>query len=81
MSPCAPQLRLLHPSGRLPIQPWPPALSASPGCADDGKLEQVVRDSARVATEQVKGLSTQVGVRAGGRAVFLGGVDKRCCED
>lgn len=35
--------------------------SALPACtAEDGKLEQVVRDTARVAAEQVKGLSTQV---------------------
>lgn len=28
---------------------------------EDGKLEAVVRDTARVASEQIKGLSTQVG--------------------
>jgi hypothetical protein len=37
----------------------PPTLAACP--AEDGKLEQVVRDTARVAAEQIKGLSTQVG--------------------
>ena len=33
---------------------------------DDGKLEAVVRDAARVAAEQVKGLSSQVGARGRG---------------
>lgn len=33
--------------------------------AEDGKLEQVVRDTARVAAEQVKGLSTQASAGAG----------------
>ena len=49
-----------------------------PASADDGKLDQVVRDSARVAAEQIKGLSTQVGgwlsAQVGGFAVQIAGV-------
>lgn len=59
---------LLSGTPRLPparVCSKPNCLTAGPGPAEDGKLEQVVRDTARVATEQIKGLSTQVGGAGG----------------
>lgn len=48
-----------------------PRLPCPPG--EDGKLEAVVRDTARVASEQIKGLSTQVG------GCGWAGVGRPCC--